>query len=227
MSVNFDFSTFQRTGDPAADLQTYMNATGKSEADAKADLKAQFGDPTQPSVFGNNTTSAANGTSYEGMSIGDILAQAGIEDSDDILEEAGVDENLSIIDFLKGWINSLVSGKDEKAADTDTQKTGDTQETSSNSNKTTKKTSNNKTSGSKNSTKTTSTSNNKEKEAKDKAKSVAEKSGYDARTTAAVGDTLATGKYTGSREEVARQVAKDRGIPYEAALAICDEYARR
>lgn len=210
MSVNFDFSTFQRTGDPAADLQTYMNATGKSEADAKADLKAQFGDPTQPSVFGNNTTSAANGTSYDGMSIGDILAQAGIEDSDDILEEAGVDENLSIIDFLKGWINSLVSGKDEKAADTDTQKSGDTQETSSNSNKTTKK-----------------TSNNKEKEAKDKAKSVAEKSGYDARTTAAVGDTLATGKYTGSREEVARQVAKDRGIPYEAALAICDEYARR
>ncbi len=211
MSVNFDFSTFQRTGDPAADLQTYMNATGKSEADAKADLKAQFGDPTQPSVFGNNTTSAANSTSYEGMSIGDILAQAGIEDSDDILEEAGVDENLSIIDFLKGWVNSLVSSKDEKEKETEANTTNATK---------TNATSNN-------STKTTSTSNNKEKEAKDKAKSVAEKSGYDARTTAAVGDTLATGKYTGSREEVARQVAKDRGIPYEAALAICDEYARR
>ena len=36
---------FTRTGDPQADLKTYMNARGIDEATAKAELEAQFGVP--------------------------------------------------------------------------------------------------------------------------------------------------------------------------------------
>jgi len=36
---------FTRTGDPQADLKTYMNARGIDEATAKAELEAQFGIP--------------------------------------------------------------------------------------------------------------------------------------------------------------------------------------
>lgn len=188
MTVNFDFSTFQRTGDPQADLQTYMNATGKSEADAKADLQAQFGDPVKPSVFGNNTSSAASASSYENMSIGDILAQAGIENSDDILDEAGVDENLSIIDFLKGWINSLVGGKDDKE-----EKETETKETETNETKT------NEASKSSSSNKNKESSSANTNNQTDKSKDV----------KGAVRDALASGNYTGSREEVINQLYRD------------------
>ena len=207
---------FQPTGDKEADLQRCMQVMNRTDRDNlinelnAAEKNEQNG--SSSSIF--NTTDLSTGTSYGNMSIGDILSQAGIEDSDDILEEAGIDENLSIVDFFKGWINNFLSKKDENEEETEETKTE-----ASSANTTTNTT-----------TKTTNSDNvdSRVKAADDKYNDIHNETGISADKVAAGGKSLETGRYEGmSREDVIAHLAADAQLSFNEAEILADRFAQR
>ncbi|MEI8389434.1 MAG: hypothetical protein WCG23_06065 [bacterium] len=76
-SVN-SISSFQRTGNPNTDAQTYATKNGISLEAAKAKLQAQFGAPTKPtSIFDNSSKkSTASDSSSKSDKSGEKILDA-------------------------------------------------------------------------------------------------------------------------------------------------------
>ena len=117
-SVN-SISSFQRTGNPNTDAQTYATKNGISLEAAKTKLQAQFGAPTKPtSIFDNSskTSTASDSTSTnktdkngEKMLDGLVAKKLNVQPTRGLARENGVTsvEDLSKLKSTSTTGNSL------------------------------------------------------------------------------------------------------------------------
>ena len=100
---------FTRTGDPQADLKTYMNARGIDEATAKAELEAEFGVPqmVKANDVDEDSTLTSSSTDSESATTTEAITSETTETSDSQAKDrAGLQEE------IKGWSAKLKQATD-------------------------------------------------------------------------------------------------------------------